>query len=126
MKQKLFLVLFALISLTAICANGTKLEPSKTEEPLYITIHKETRPSQPRELIPVTCYYINGILYFDFYNNLGEVEIIVSNQLSGQQYSYIVETNQGFTEIPIISESGNFYLLIKTKYEEYYTGIFAL
>ena len=126
MKKILFIFLLSLFSLpNNIClAEETK----KEKEPIIIG-HERDLPNQPR--IPnygsdITAFYQNGVVYLQFAYDMGEVEISVFNETTGEMWQQTEDTTFGSALITTSTSAGNYYITIVTPDDCYYTGDFSL
>lgn len=69
----------------------------------------------PRTLIPITCVYVDGTVQLTILENLGEMELFVTNQTTGEQWSTVnnwvlqTSTAAGVYLVEIVTESGDTY-----------------
>ena len=69
----------------------------------------------PRTLIPITCVYVDGTVQLTILENLGEIELFVTNQTTGEQWSTVnnwvlqTATATGVYLVGIITEDGTTY-----------------
>lgn len=69
----------------------------------------------PRTLIPITCVYVDGTVQLTILENLGEIELFVTNQTTGEQWSTVnnwvlqTSTAAGVYLVEIITEDGTTY-----------------
>lgn len=84
-------------------------------------------PNTPRTpaYVPIYCYYHNGTLDFSFYEDLGEVEIIITSVASGSIETTVVDTSIGHTIIGVPTIPGNYEILIETPITSYF-GCYSL
>ena len=78
--------------------------------------------------VPITCEYIEDIpnLMFSFYSDLGNVSITITNLLTGEIVSRVVDTQLGIVNIPISGSAGYYYISIITPSGLYYHGQFTI
>ena len=69
----------------------------------------------PRTLIPITCVYVDGTVQLTILENLGEIELFVTNQITGEQWrtvnNWVLQTStaNGVYLVEIITEDGTTY-----------------
>ena len=69
----------------------------------------------PRTLIPITCVYVDGTVQLTILENLGEIELFVTNQTTGEQWSTVnnwvlqTSTASGVYLVEIVTENGGTY-----------------
>ena len=69
----------------------------------------------PRTLIPISCVYVDGTVQLTILENLGEIELFVTNQTTGEQWStvnnWVLQTStiSGVYLVEIITEDSTTY-----------------
>lgn len=121
-----------LIVIALLLANVNLTWSMQTSETKDVMIKKES-PKDPNEVLPrtplatpISCTYNGGTLYFTFLENLGEVEIKVSNQSTGTVSVFVCDSTYGCVVIPASSENGYYLIEIVTENGEYYYGEYTL
>ena len=125
MKKIILLFALLLASVNSILsANGSE------DKNILIEKGNSIDPSeiQPRSLVnvPIYCIYNGGFLYFTFLENLGEVEITVTNQSTGANATYKYDSAYGCIVVGTSSDSGTYLIGIVTGSGEYYYGQYNL
>lgn len=89
---------------------------------------KDSDKERPRDLlqVPITCMYQEGSLCFTFYEDLGELEITVTNQSIGVVSVSEYDSAYGSVAVPVSSENGSYLIEIVTETGEYYYGEYTL
>lgn len=91
---------------------------------------KKGRPTtddrHPRTLIPITCSYQEGSLCFTFYEDLGELEITVTNQSTGTTTIYPYDAVSGSVVVGVSNESAPYLIEIETISGDCYWGEYTL
>lgn len=80
----------------------------------------------PRTLIPITCMYQEGSLCFTFYEDLGELEITVTNQSTGTTTIYPYDAVSGSVVVGVSNESAPYLIEIETISGDCYWGEYTL
>ncbi|MBR3013833.1 MAG: DUF3244 domain-containing protein [Bacteroidaceae bacterium] len=120
--KKLFI--YALLFLTL--GTGASAKATVKEGGIDIPIKREQVnnysdvPKMP-ERIPISCEYLSGVLYFDFYHDLGAVSVIVTNLTTGEQWQVLLPTTDIAT-MNVSEESGNYRIEITTINNKVYYG----
>lgn len=117
MKRILKFLMFVLLSHMFVeIANAD--EPKKPVEDVELQIGSGTSDNtnrHPRTLIPITCVYADGTVQLTMLENLGEMELIVTNQTTGEQWrtvnNWVLQTStaNGVYLVEIITEDGTTY-----------------
>ena len=111
-----FLMLLLLSHMFVEIANAD--EPKKTVVDVDLKIEEGTSDNSnkhPRTLIPITCVYADGTVQLTMLENLGEMELIVTNQTTGEQWRTVnnwvlqTSTDSGVYLVEIITEDGTTY-----------------
>ena len=94
---------------------------------------KKERPKDPNEvrprtpvLIPITSIYNDGTLHFTFLEDLGEMEITVTNPSMGVVSVSEYDSAYGSVAVPVSSENGSYLIEIVTESGECYYGEYEL
>ncbi len=115
MKKVLALVL-VLFSLQLFAE--TAISDEQKKENVTVELSKgdsDTTNRYPRTLIPITCVYADGTVRLTMLENLGEMELIVTNQTTGEQWrtvnNWVLQTStaNGVYLVEIITEDGTTY-----------------
>ena len=90
----------------------------QTDDVIDIELNKgdaDKTDKHPRTLIPITCVYADGTVQLTMLENLGEMELIVTNQTTGEQWrtvnNWVLQTStaNGVYLVEIITEDGTTY-----------------
>ena len=126
MRKVFFILTLVLISLSNhICLAE---ETIKGADPIIIEIEKD-KPQKPRTPdfgSDITAFYQSGVIYLQFGYDMGEVEIPVTNESTGEQWSQIDDSATGSASIATSTSSGNYYITIVTDDASCYSGSFSL
>ena len=89
----------------------------------------EDVPKQrPRDLIqvPIACFYSNGSLFFTFMDDLGELEISVTNLDTGAEIIDEIDSFGGSAVLEVSESSGEYQIEITTETGDSYYGEYTL
>lgn len=116
-----------LVLLLLLVAGGALI--SSAEEKTEIPIRKgPTYPIPPRMpdyACDITAYYQSGVIYLNFGSDMGEVEITVTNETTGEQWSQTDDTAFGATTITTSTDAGDYSITIVSATTTY-IGNFSL
>ena len=89
---------------------------------------KKKEKPRPRDLIqvPISCFYSDGSLFFTFMEDLGEVEITVTNQNIGAVFFDEIDTFGGSAVLETSTASGIYQIQIETETGDIYEGEYIL
>ena len=122
--------LFVLITLLLVGV-GT-IWSTENSEGKNIKIEKgnpqEIPEVQPRDLIATSifCTYNNATLFFSFLEDLGELEITVTNQSTGATTTYPYDAASGSVVVGVSNESAPYLIEIETISGDCYWGEYTL
>lgn len=115
----MLLSLMLLLQCFAGATDSNAQEEKATEVKLEKGHSSETK--YPRTLIPISCVYVDGTVQLTLLENLGEMELFVTNQTTGEQWrtanSLVLETS---------TESGVYWVEIITEHGGNYYGTYTL
>ena len=122
-KGLLILVALLLVGIHSVCnAQTAESKSIKIEKGTSIEIPK----IEPRTPVSITCTYNDGTLHFTFLENLGEMEITVTNPSIGVVSVSEYDSAYGSAAVPVSSENGSYLIEIVTETGEYYYGEYTL
>lgn len=119
MKKPFLLLLFFICGVLLSSAEEKK-EISIKEDPV-----PTIEPRTPDFGNDILAYYQNGVIYLQFAYDMGEVEITVTNESTGEQWQQVDDSAFGAASIATSTSAGNYYITIVTP-DDYYTGNFSL
>ena len=113
--KKILMLLTLILSLQSFA--GTTESNVQEEKPTDVALQKgkSNEIKHPRTLIPITCVYTDGTVQLTMLENLGEMELIVTNQTTGEQWrtdnNWVLQTSTvaGVYLVEIITEDGTTY-----------------
>ncbi len=114
--KKILMLLTLIFSLQSFA--GTTESNVQEEKPTDVALQKGNPGKDnkyPRTLIPITCVYVDGTVQLTMFENLGEMELIVTNQTTGEQWRTVnnwvlqTSTDSGVYLVEIITEDGDTY-----------------
>ena len=82
------------------------------------------KPKAP-ERIHIDCQYVDGCLFFGFYYDLGNVNVIVTNEVTGEQWNAVLQTSS-IAFMNISDSAGSYHIEITTIYNKVYYGDFEI
>ena len=118
--KKIFLLLFLMC--------GVLLSSAEEKKEIPIQKDPETKQEQrtPDYGSDIMAYYQDGVIYLQFGSDMGEVEITVTNETTGEQWSQIDDSAFGSASIATSTNVGNYYITIVTDDASCYSGSFSL
>lgn len=118
--KKIFLLLFL------TCGILFSFAEEKKEIPL------QPYPETPQELRTpdfgndIMAYYLDGVVYLQFAYDMGEVEITVTNESTGEQWQQVDDSAFGAASIATSTSAGNYYITIVTDDTTSFSGNFII
>ena len=83
------------------------------------------RPRMP-EYVPIACFYSDGSLFFTFMEDLGELEISVTNLNTGVEIIDEIDSFCGNALLEVSESSGEYQIEITTETDDSYYGEYTL
>lgn len=126
MKKVILFLLSFLFSLPSIVCMA---EESKKEFTPIAIEEEEKLPQKPRTPdygSDITAFYQDGVIYLQFAYDMGEVEITVTNETTGEMWQQTEDSAFGSTSIATSTDAGNYYITIVTDDASCYSGNFSL
>lgn len=126
---KLLLLISTLLS-TAIAGNVEPAIPENPAEVQPVPIRKESPdfngPRTPIYSKEITAYYQSGVVYFQFSENIGCMEILITNVDTTESWTDYACSEFGSESIVTSSASGNYTVSIVTDNSVTYSGEYTL
>ena len=123
-----FIVTLALMFCSVFYGVADSTLPNGTGDIVEIPIKKDkkTRPRTPNFDSDIMAYYQDGVIYLQFAYDMGEVEISVFNETTGEMWQQTDDTTFGSALIATSTNVGNYYITIVPDDGSCYTGNFSL
>lgn len=122
--------LFILIALLSIGFNSAWSSVYSEDNNIKINKGKPIKvpEERPRDLIqvPIACFYSDGSLFFTFMEDLGELEISVTNLSTGAEIIDEIDSFCGNAVMEVPESSGEYQIEITTETGEAYYGEYTL
>ncbi len=126
MKKVILFLLSFLFSLPSIVCMA---EESKKEfTPIAIEEEEKSlqKPRTPNYGSDIMAYYQNGVIYLQFAYDMGEVEISVINETTGEVWQQTEDSAFGSASITTSTSAGDYYITIVTLDGSCYSGSFSI
>ena len=113
----LLVVLLSYMFVGNVIADESQKKPVDVDLQIGV-VNSDNSNKHPRTLIPITCVYVDGtvqLTILDNLDNLGEMELFVTNQTTGEQWStvnnLVLQTSiaSGVYLVEIVTENGDTY-----------------
>ena len=98
----------------------------KKELPIEKNPQPITGPRTPDFGSDITAFYQDGVIYLQFAYDMGNVEITVTNEMTGEQWSQIDDSAYGSATIATSTTAGDYYITIVTDDAICYSGSYSL
>ena len=118
--KKIFLLLFI------VC--GSLLSSAEERKEILISSNENKPIGQrtPNYGSDIMAYYQDGVIYLQFGYDMGEVEITVTNETTGEMWQQTDDTAFVAATIATSTDVGNYYITIVTDDASCYSGSFSL
>ena len=127
MKKVILFLLSLLFSLPNFISIAE--ETKKENVPITIVEKEQSNPNLPRTPdfgSDITAFYQYGMIYLQFAYDMGEVEITVTNETTGEMWQQTEDTAFGSVSITTSTSAGDYYITIVTDDASCYSGNFSL
>ena len=110
----LLVVLLSYMFVGNVIADESQKKPVDVDLQIGV-VNSDNSNKHPRTLIPITCVYVDGTVQLTILENLGEMELFVTNQTTGEQWStvnnLVLQTSiaSGVYLVEIVTENGDTY-----------------
>ena len=118
--KKIFLLLFLMCGVLLSSAE------EKKEIPIEVKPKPITGPRTPDYGSDIMAYYQDGVIYLQFAYDMGEVEITVTNETTGEMWQQTDDSAFGSASIATSTSAGDYYITIVTDDASCYSGSFSL
>lgn len=131
MKKSLLLLILLLSSQMFAKVTIDEKQDNKPVEvkPVEIKLKKGSSTNddtRPRTLIPIICIYADGTVQFTFMEDLGELEISVTNLSTGAEIIDEIDSFCGNALLEVPESSGEYQIEITTETGDSYYGEYIL
>lgn len=117
------LILTVLLPFIKIMANTSEGDDRKE---IVIIKDKEQRPRIPDYFVPIEAYYQEGVIYLQFSEDIGCMDVNVTNITTGEQWQDIACSDSSVETIIISSSQGDYQITLETETGTTYSGEFSL
>lgn len=125
MKTKLFTFIVSLI----VCSFSLIAEDDTTTRiPLSQTSPKgnsEQRPRTPDFGVPIEAYYQGGVIYLHFSEDIGCMDVNVTNLTTGEQWNDTACADNSVEVIAVSESHGNYQITLESETGTTYFGEFS-
>lgn len=104
-------------------------EETKKEKKPIVVSREEKFPNLPRTPdfgSDIMAYYQDGVVYLQFTYDMGEVEITVTNESTGDVWQQTEDSAFGSASITTSTSAGDYYITIVTLDGSCYSGSFSI
>ena len=122
MAKLKILTLIAFISLSASIYADTS-----NDQPTHVEVIKREPSNQSRmpSDCPISAFYQNGIVFFFFSNDIGLLNISITNDFLGKNLNYCTPSETGYYEIHLPNTHGEYNFYISTTNGDLYYAILS-
>ena len=119
--KKTFLLFLLLMS-------GVLFSSAEEKKEILLKKHPEPITGQrtPNFDSDIMAYYQDGVVYLQFVYDMGDVEITVTNETTGEQWQQTEDTAFGSASIATSTSAGDYYITIVTDDAICYSGSYSL
>lgn len=126
MKISVKTILVALVLIMPFISKGEdnnetypiELLPTLKKDPIF--------PRTPDFGVPIEAYYQGGVIYLHFSEDIGCMDVNVTNLTTGEQWNDTACANNSVEIIAVSSSQGNYHITLETETGTTYSGEFSL
>ena len=116
-------ILTVLLSFANLIANTSEEDDRKE---IVIIKDNNPRPRTPDFGVPIEAYYQGGVIYLHFSEDIGCMDVNVTNITTGEQWQDVACSDSSVETIIISSLQGNYQITLETEVGITYSGEFTL
>lgn len=116
-------ILTVLLSFANLIANTSEEDDRKE---IVIIKDNNPRPRTPDFGVPIEAYYQGGVIYLHFSEDIGCMDVIITNLTTGEQWNDSACADNSVEIIAVSSSHGNYQITLKTETGTTYSGEFNL
>ena len=128
-KKSLILFLMLFIASNSVIYGMCLSSDDKKKEDIVLNEKNSWENSdRPRSLdmLVLTCYYENGVVYLNVPLELGSVTLTVTNLATGESWNFRQESGFGWITLPTSQSQGNYQVEVVTESNGNYIGYYNL
>ena len=116
------LILTVLLPFIKIMANTSEGDDRKE---IVIIKDKEQRPRTPDYFVPIEAYYQDGVIYLQFNEDIGCMDVNVTNITTGEQWNDTACADNSVEVIAVSESHGNYQITLESETGTTYFGEFS-
>lgn len=116
-------ILTVLLSFANLIANTSEEDDRKE---IVIIKDNNPRPRTPDFGVPIEAYYQGGVIYLHFSEDIGCMDVNVTNLTTGEQWNDTACANNSVEIIAVSSSHGNYQITLESETGTTYFGEFSL
>lgn len=116
-------ILTVLLSFANLIANTSEEDDRKE---IVIIKDNNPRPRTPDFGVPIEAYYQGGVIYLHFSEDIGCMDVNVTNLTTGEQWNDTACANNSVEIIAVSSSQGNYQITLESETGTTYFGEFSL
>lgn len=116
-------ILTVLLSFANLIANTSEEDDRKE---IVIIKDNNPRPRTPDFGVPIEAYYQGGVIYLHFSEDIGCMDVNVTNLTTGEQWNDTACADNSVEIIAVSSSHGNYQITLETETGTTYSGEFNL
>lgn len=128
-KKSLILFLMLFIASNSVIYGMCLSSDDKKKEDIVLNEKNSWENSdRPRSLdmLVLTCYYENGVVYLNVPLEMGSVTLTVTNLATGESWNFRQESGFGWITLPTSQSQGNYQVEVVTESNGNYIGYYNL
>lgn len=122
--------ILSIVTLLCTTTSGSVQQPENPESEIWIPIREEkpsfNRPRTPDYCVEISAYYQNGVIYLQFNEDIGCMDVEVVNLSTGEQWNDGVCSDSQMETVIVSSATGNYTITLTTDNGTVYSGEYTL
>ena len=122
--------ILSILTLLCITVSGNVQQPENPEPEIWIPIRDEKptikNPRTPDYCSEISAYYQNGVIYLQFNEDIGCMDVEVVNLSTGELWSDDACSDSGMETVSVSSAAGSYAITLTTDNGSTYSGEYTI
>ena len=122
--------ILSIVTLLCTTVSGSVQQPENPESEIWIPIREEkptlNRPRTPDYCSEISAYYQNGVIYLQFSEDIGCMNVEVINLTTGELWSDDACSDSGMETVSVSSATGSYAIALTTDNGSTYSGEYTI
>ena len=122
--------ILSIVTLLCTTVSGSVQQPENPESEIWIPIREEKPtlklPRTPDYCSQISAYYQNGVIYLQFSEDIGCMDVQVINLSTGEQWNDGACSDSGMETVSVSSAAGSYAITLTTDNGSTYSGEYTI